>query len=541
MAETRNEKNPHSNAKRIWEVSPFIVFGLCGFVLYLSWVSMAFLSPATAPEHIALAMSAEGDPGPYLLFRFIQVAALLITLVVGWGASDALSSIRGVQGMLFGSLTLISLGFIVIALLDAGASVTDPTALFALPLVAAALMGVGQAFMVLLWSSFLSAIGEHRILLFIALCVGCAACLALLMSFLQRAPTLWITLSLSWMSLGCFAYIRFRLPETPKPLLVKAKASDRRMSIETKSAVSVFIYSIGLGFVLCFIVCSGGGFYGMIAASVAVILSAVITSLDVARFHMIAEDNLARLHMPAIFVGLFPLFFDNLVWQILGCTSLLCFFMIVFIVNLAALSEHVRIYRLNSIRVFGYGRAGNAAGFLIGGFICYLTFYAPYEFLFGPIEQRTWTTILLFGLLIVFIIASSYVFEDHYPKSKGAGKSASQMAKAKAQEPKGALPRSDLHTLSTYMLDEGEGSEEIESGVWTRRVKALSTEYALSPKETEVLFLLAKGRNAEYIQNELVVSRHTAKAHIYHIYQKTGVHSRQELIDMLENVEVDYE
>lgn len=70
-------------------------------------------------------------------------------------------------------------------------------------------------------------------------------------------------------------------------------------------------------------------------------------------------------------------------------------------------------------------------------------------------------------------------------------------------------------------------------------MNALSSEYGLSPRENEVLYLLAKGRNAEFIQDELVVSRHTAKAHIYHIYQKTGVHSRQELIDMLEEMDID--
>ena len=50
--------------------------------------------------------------------------------------------------------------------------------------------------------------------------------------------------------------------------------------------------------------------------------------------------------------------------------------------------------------------------------------------------------------------------------------------------------------------------------------------------------MLAKGRNADYITEKLVISSHTAKAHIYNIYQKTGVHSRQELMDLVENTDV---
>ncbi|WP_442904226.1 helix-turn-helix transcriptional regulator [Gordonibacter sp.] len=37
---------------------------------------------------------------------------------------------------------------------------------------------------------------------------------------------------------------------------------------------------------------------------------------------------------------------------------------------------------------------------------------------------------------------------------------------------------------------------------------------------------------------KLIISSHTAKAHIYNIYQKTGVHSRQELMDLVEDTDV---
>jgi DNA-binding CsgD family transcriptional regulator len=59
----------------------------------------------------------------------------------------------------------------------------------------------------------------------------------------------------------------------------------------------------------------------------------------------------------------------------------------------------------------------------------------------------------------------------------------------------------------------------------------------LSPRETEVFFLLAKGRNRAHISEELFVSDETVKTHIKNIYRKIGVHSQQELIDTIESEE----
>lgn len=62
----------------------------------------------------------------------------------------------------------------------------------------------------------------------------------------------------------------------------------------------------------------------------------------------------------------------------------------------------------------------------------------------------------------------------------------------------------------------------------------IAAAYGLTAREKEVLALLAKGHNLEYIQRLLVISQNTAKTHILHVYQKTAVHSRQELMDLVE-------
>lgn len=48
----------------------------------------------------------------------------------------------------------------------------------------------------------------------------------------------------------------------------------------------------------------------------------------------------------------------------------------------------------------------------------------------------------------------------------------------------------------------------------------------LSPREKEVLALLASGASNEAIAAELFISIHTLRTHLYHIYQKINVHNR---------------
>lgn len=65
----------------------------------------------------------------------------------------------------------------------------------------------------------------------------------------------------------------------------------------------------------------------------------------------------------------------------------------------------------------------------------------------------------------------------------------------------------------------------------------LSEEYGLTKREGEILEFLLLGRNAPAIAEELVISTNTVKTHIKRMYQKMGIHSRQELADLTEELE----
>ena len=62
----------------------------------------------------------------------------------------------------------------------------------------------------------------------------------------------------------------------------------------------------------------------------------------------------------------------------------------------------------------------------------------------------------------------------------------------------------------------------------------LARRFRLSPREIEVFFLLAKGRNRAYIANELAIGDETVKSHIKSLYRKMDVHSQQDVIDLVD-------
>lgn len=69
---------------------------------------------------------------------------------------------------------------------------------------------------------------------------------------------------------------------------------------------------------------------------------------------------------------------------------------------------------------------------------------------------------------------------------------------------------------------------------FNERCEAVADRYGLTQREREVFGMLARGRDRTYIEEQLVISKNTVKAHVKHIYAKLGIHSQQDLIDVFE-------
>ena len=79
--------------------------------------------------------------------------------------------------------------------------------------------------------------------------------------------------------------------------------------------------------------------------------------------------------------------------------------------------------------------------------------------------------------------------------------------------------------------------EETEDGAMPSEMLAycgkLALENGLTPREAEILGLIAMGRSAKYIAEELTISHNTTRTHIKHVYEKLNIHSKQELLDLV--------
>ena len=61
----------------------------------------------------------------------------------------------------------------------------------------------------------------------------------------------------------------------------------------------------------------------------------------------------------------------------------------------------------------------------------------------------------------------------------------------------------------------------------------LAARYALTPRERDVMALLARGNNSQRVEEKLSIKHNTVKFHARNVYAKLGVHSQQELIDLV--------
>jgi DNA-binding CsgD family transcriptional regulator len=80
--------------------------------------------------------------------------------------------------------------------------------------------------------------------------------------------------------------------------------------------------------------------------------------------------------------------------------------------------------------------------------------------------------------------------------------------------------------LRSISFSPGDAVIDFSNGVGRLRMNPLlePLEEPLTPRETEVLGLLAKGKNRKEIAEALVISTHTARNHVAKLYSKLGVH-----------------
>ena len=108
---------------------------------------------------------------------------------------------------------------------------------------------------------------------------------------------------------------------------------------------------------------------------------------------------------------------------------------------------------------------------------------------------------------------------------------AADRAEANGNDPADAGPRPTTGTAANPERAAGESATAASRSA----IDEVCARYGLSERERVLLGLLTEGLNAQQAADRLTVSRNTVKSHMAHIYTKTGVHTRSELEELIEN------
>lgn len=242
---------------------------------------------------------------------------------------------------------------------------------------------------------------------------------------------------------------------------------------------------------------AGGAAYALVRAlaGAAVVIGAILIAL--------AMMSVKTLSMPRLCYGGITLFL--MVGVLLGPAPLLwasltsivpyavnqaansCFGLFMWIMT-AALCQRFSATR---VRTFALIRAGWALGPLAGLLL------GRFALLVGGLTPATVYACMLVAVLAVFV-AMGAVFNERV-----------------LMETMGILPP--------------ERRERFQD-----KCRLIIERYGLSEREGEIMIMFAKGRNLAYIQDELFISKSTVSTHRQHIYKKLGIHSQQELLDLVQ-------
>lgn len=71
------------------------------------------------------------------------------------------------------------------------------------------------------------------------------------------------------------------------------------------------------------------------------------------------------------------------------------------------------------------------------------------------------------------------------------------------------------------------------------RCLQLAEEHGLTPRQKEIVLMLARGERVSYIADKLVLSQGTVRGHVNQIYRKFGIHSNAELVALVRDEAVE--
>ena len=214
----------------------------------------------------------------------------------------------------------------------------------------------------------------------------------------------------------------------------------------------------------------------------------------------------------------------------------------------------VNLYRVAfmwvSVVDFGRHRKGSVFFALAAVWFLHLSFrsFGRLLVLWFAQGETTGSTVLIALLLFMLIGSTALVLSSDIPRLRPlfAGINilpamARQAAQGRPARPGTSTPNTSGLGASSSADVNDEKDATSPDGIFPRETAShqdallhhLRDTFGLTAREAEVALLLAEGRTAAYIAREFSLSQNTVRGYMRALYAKMGIHSKQELIDLM--------
>ncbi len=322
-----------------------------------------------------------------------------------------------------------------------------------------------------------------------------ACCLALLVvaPVSMIVPIEAFTLIMAAFSLGIFVCLKMMGPlqETP------SAPEGERQKLPRVLMLTIIVVGAMEGTLAVVDEVNMGPADKAIVFSLAFVAAAVLITVVLLHSRVSFNKALYRLCIPLMAVGLSALVLDNSLALNIG-TFLVLVGRQLFAATLLALVVFLSRYHGSDYYLL-------ALGVLIGAMVGNLAGLMLYEVPWAYAEGHLISPILLVAILVFSLVATLYLMNESNMTTRW-----------------GMLAVDDVQKTPELTLDQS--------------CDILGTSRGLTQREIDVVKQVVRGRDRQAIAERLFISEGTVKVHMRNIYQKLDIHSKQELITLVEEI-----
>lgn len=499
-------------AQRAWKRIVFFPFCFMGMGIFRVWTETLYANDQMGFPALGFTLSIPFVPiDGYSLFDLVAACALIVFALL---ARHIAPLYRHPAAIVLTAVCMVGSACVNFASL----LVPDAAPMLFVPSVT--MGGIGIALILMLWSEFFGCINPLRVALYYSASIA-VSCLVL-----------WVFKGLSfwWLWAGCclvpvVSLLCLWRAYTTLPPDAYPPAYQADFSFPWKPVAAIGIYAFAYGL-------RGGIFSGPLAmnSGIGAFLGALAVYALICRSINRAKDGpstsdpegegrkgpqasgtssvptsaafdfslLYKIAMPVMFASLLPL--DAIVpaWRFLADTCALFSYTMLLVLIMAILSNLSYQYGVCALWIFSIERAvrllTSQSGRIVGHIV--------QENEFG-LAAQVCTVLVVAALLVVVTLI--------FFSEKSISSSQWGVVLKQPTEEDGGLQRNRL-------------------GV---KCHKLSQQVGLTPREEEILLLVAQQRTLSEMARELYIGTNTVKTHTKHVYQKLGVHSRAEVLELL--------